>query len=155
MFSVERHIRGKWVCDNCETLIQGPVPVQVIDEGTPAAGLLAQMMIAKYADHLPLHRQEQIFGRAGPAISRSTLASWVGVCGAQLQPLVDALREVALEHNVVHVDEAPVRSLGVDDLSLDAVGQTCSLRGQVLLSRPRWLFGFGHYQILARSRLIA
>jgi transposase len=131
VFSVERHIRGKWGCDNCETLIQAPVPAQVIDEGTPTAGLLAQMMIAKYADHLPQHRQEQIFGLAGLAIPRSTLASWVGVYGAQLQPQVDALREVVLEHNVMHVDETPVRSLWVDDLSLDAVGQTCSLRGQV------------------------
>ena len=48
-------------------------------------------MIAKYADHLPLYRQEQIFGRVGLAIPRSTLASWVGACGVQLQPLVDAL----------------------------------------------------------------
>ncbi|MQU66565.1 transposase, partial [Pseudomonas sp. FSL R10-1350] len=78
VFSVERHIRGKWVCDNCETLIQEPVPAQVIDKGIPTAGLLAQVMIAKYADHLPLFRQEQIFGRAGLAIPRSTLASWVG-----------------------------------------------------------------------------
>lgn len=51
---------------------------------------MAQVMIAKYADHLPLYRQEQIFGRAGLAIPSSTLASWVGVCGVQLQPLVDA-----------------------------------------------------------------
>jgi Transposase and inactivated derivatives len=111
VFSVERHIRGKWVCDNCETLIQEPVPAQVIDKGIPTAGLLAQVMIAKYADHLPLYRQEQIFGRAGLAIPRSTLASWVGACGVQLQPLVDALREVVLEHNVVHVDETPVQML--------------------------------------------
>lgn len=111
VFSVERHIRGKWVCDDCETLIQAPVPAQVIDKGIPTAGLLAQVMIAKYADHLPLYRQEQIFGRAGLAIPRSTLASWVGICGVQLQPLVDALREVVLEHNVVHVDETPVQML--------------------------------------------
>jgi transposase len=111
VFRVERHIRGKWVCDDCETLIQAPVPAQVIDKGIPTAGLLAQVMIAKYADHLPLYRQEQIFGRAGLAIPRSTLASWVGACGVQLQPLVDALREVVLEHNVVHVDETPVQML--------------------------------------------
>lgn len=51
VFSVERHIRGKWVCNNCETLIQEPVPAQVIDKGIPTAGLLAQVMIVKYADH--------------------------------------------------------------------------------------------------------
>ena len=111
VFRIERHIRGKWVCDNCETLIQEPGPAQVIDKGIPTAGLLAQVMIAKYADHLPLYRHEQIFERAGLAIPRSTLASWVGACGVQLQPLVDALREVVLEHNVVHVDETPVQML--------------------------------------------
>ena len=111
VFTVERHIRGKWVCTQCETLIQAPVPAQVIDKGIPTAGLLAQVMTAKYADHLPLYRKEQIFGRAGLAIPRSTLASWVGACGVQLQPLVDALREVVLEHNVVHVDETPVQML--------------------------------------------
>jgi transposase len=96
VFTVERHVRGKWVCDECETLIQAPVPAQVIDKGIPTAGLLAHVMIAKYADHLPLYRQESIFGRAGLAIPRSTLAQWVGVSGVQLQPLVDALRDVVL-----------------------------------------------------------
>ena len=56
VFRVERYIRGKWVCDNCETLIQEAVPAQVIDKDIPTAGLLAQVMIAKYADHLPLYR---------------------------------------------------------------------------------------------------
>ena len=58
-----------------------------------------------------MYRQEKIFGRAGLAIPRSTLAQWVGTCGVQLQPLVDALREVVLEHDVVHVDETPVQML--------------------------------------------
>lgn len=58
---VERHIRGKWACERCETLIQAPVPPQVIDKGIPTASLLAQVLVAKYADHLPLYRQEQIF----------------------------------------------------------------------------------------------
>ena len=48
VFTVERHIRGKWVCDDCETLIQAPVPAHVIDKGIPTAGLLAHVMIAKF-----------------------------------------------------------------------------------------------------------
>lgn len=83
---VERHIRGKWSCERCETLIQAPVPPQVIDKGFPTAGLLAQVLVAKYAGHLPLYRQEQIFSRAGVAIPRSTLAQWVGACGVKLEP---------------------------------------------------------------------
>ena len=93
VFTVEQHVRGKWACRQCETLIQSPVPAQVIDKGIPTAGLLAHVMVAKFADHLPLYRQERIFGRAGLPIARSTLAQWVGQTGVRLQPLVDALRE--------------------------------------------------------------
>ena len=72
---------------------------------------MAHVMIAKFADHLPLYRQESIFGRAGLAIPRSTLAQWVGVTGVQLQPLVDALRDVVLRQLVIHADETPVQTL--------------------------------------------
>lgn len=111
VFTVERHIRGKWVCANCETLTQAPVPAHVIDKGIPTTGLLAQVLIAKYLDHLPLYRQEAIFGRAGLAIPQSTLAQWVGQCGVALQPLVDALKAEMLGHRVLHADETPVAML--------------------------------------------
>ncbi len=74
VFTVERHIRGKWVCRTCETLVQAPVPPHVIDKGIPSAGLLAQVLVAKYGDHLPLYRQERIFGRAA---WRSRNRHWV------------------------------------------------------------------------------
>lgn len=90
VFTVEQHIRGKWACKACETLVQAPVPPHVIDKGIPTAGLLAQVLVAKYGDHLPLYRQERIFGRAGLAIPQSTLGEWVGAYGMRLQPLVDA-----------------------------------------------------------------
>jgi transposase len=111
VFTVERHIRGKWVCSKCETLVQAPVRAHIIDKGIPTTGLLAQVLVAKYADHLPLYRQESIFARAGLALSRSTLAQWVGQCGVQLQPLVDALRAELLRHSVLHADETPVAML--------------------------------------------
>jgi transposase len=111
VFEVERHIRGKWVCRRCETLVQAPVPPHVIDKGIPTAGLLAQVLVAKYLDHLPLYRQEAIFGRAGLALPRSTLAQWVGACGLQLTPLVDAMRTLLLTRPVLHADETPVPML--------------------------------------------
>ena len=111
VFSVERHIRGKWACAKCQTLTQAPVPAHVIDKGIPTAGLLAQVLVAKYLDHQPLYRQEGIFGRAGLAIARSTLAQWVGVCGVRLQPLADALRQAMLARDVLHADETPVAML--------------------------------------------
>ncbi|HRO54899.1 MAG TPA: IS66 family transposase, partial [Alicycliphilus sp.] len=111
VFSVERHIRGKWACAKCETITQAPVAPHVIDKGIPTAALLAQVLVAKYADHLPLYRQEAIFERAGLAIPRSTLAQWVGTCGVGLQPMVDALKAEILAHRVLHADETPVQML--------------------------------------------
>ena len=111
VISVEKHIRGKWVCAACETLIQAPVPAQVIDKGLPTAGMLAQVMVAKYADHLPLYRQSGIFERSGLAIPTSTLGQWVGQTGVALQPVVDALRETLLRSRVLHADETPVAML--------------------------------------------
>jgi len=115
VFSVERHVRGKWACSQCETIVQAPVPAHVIDKGIPTTGLLAQVLVAKYADHLPLYRQESIFGRAGVAIPRSTLAQWVGTCGVRLQPLVDALKNEMLQRRVLHADETPVQMLKPGD----------------------------------------
>jgi transposase len=111
VFTVEKHVRGKWVCRSCERLIQEPVPPQVIDKGIPTAGLLAQVLIAKYLDHLPLYRQESIFGRAGLALPRSTLAQWVGACGVRLAPLVEAMKAQLLARPVLHADETPVPML--------------------------------------------
>ena len=111
VFTVERHVRGKWVCACCEKLVQAPVAPHIIDKGIPTTGLLAQVLVAKYLDHLPLYRQEAIFERVGLAIARSTLAQWVGECGVQLQPLVDALSAELLEHDVLHADETPVAML--------------------------------------------
>lgn len=111
VFSVHRHVRGKWVCACCQTLKQQPVQAHIIDKGIPTSGLLAQVLVAKYADHLPLYRQEAIYARAGVPIPRSSLAHWVGNCGVQLQPLVDALRKEVLAHQVVHADETPVQVL--------------------------------------------
>jgi len=111
VFTVERHIRGKWVCRSCETLIQAPVPPHIIDKGIPTVALLVHVLIAKYLDHCPLYRQEGIFERAGIAIPRSTLAQWVGACGVKLQPLVDALKAWLLTQPVLHADETPVPML--------------------------------------------
>ena len=111
VFTVERHVRGKWACAACRTLVQAPVPAAVIDKGIPTAALLAQVLVAKHADHLPLYRQEAIFGRAGLAIPRATLGAWVGQCGARLEPLAEALKAELLHCQVLHADETPVAML--------------------------------------------
>jgi len=57
-FSVERHVRGKWACAKCQTLVQAAVPACIIDKGIATAGLMAHVAVTKYIDHQPLYRQE-------------------------------------------------------------------------------------------------
>ena len=111
VFRVERHIRGKWVCRTCEQIHQAPMPPTVIDKGIPTPRLLAHILVSKYLDHLPLYRLSGIYGREGVPIPESTLAQWVGICGFNVQPLVDALHERMLTRPVLHADETPVAML--------------------------------------------
>ena len=78
------------------------------DHGIATPGLLAQVAVSKYLDHLPLYRQEAIYARSGVALGRTTLAECVGTIGVALQPLVAALRRELLTRPVLHADETPV-----------------------------------------------
>ena len=111
VFRVERHIRGVWACKCCAHLRQEAMPAQIIDAGIPTARLLAQVLIAKYDDHLPLYRQGEIYERAGVQISSSTLADWVGACGVALAPIAQALKAQLLQAQVLHADESPITIL--------------------------------------------
>ena len=110
-FFVLRHIRGKYACACCQTIQAAPMPAQMIDKGIPAAGLLAQVAIAKIDDHLPLYRQTEIYARSGVHIPRSSMAQWLGICGLRLAPLGAALQAFILGREVIHVDETPVSLL--------------------------------------------
>jgi transposase len=110
-FFVRRHVRPRYACRRCETVTQAPLPAQLIDKGLPAAGLAAQVLIAKYQDHLPLYRQSAIYARAGVPIARSTLAGWVGQLGVEVEPLVGAMRADLTAGPVLHADETPVALL--------------------------------------------
>jgi transposase len=110
-FIVHRHVRGKWACRCCQTLVQEPVAPQVVDKGQPTAGLVAHTLVSRFVDHVPYYRQEQINARSGVHTPRSTLASWAGAGGAALAPLYEALREFVLAAKVLHADETPVAML--------------------------------------------
>jgi transposase len=110
-FFVHHHIRGKWACKCCQVLVQEPVAPQIIDKGMPAAGLLAHVAVSHFVDHMPYYRMETIYARSGVHTPRSTLASWGGQIGAQMEPLFDAHRDFVLGSQVLHVDETPVAML--------------------------------------------
>jgi transposase len=110
-FFVRREVYPQYACRACETVIAEPVAPAILDRGSAAPGLLAQVVIAKYTDHLPLYRQEALYARSGVELSRTTLAEWVGAVGVALAPLCAALRAELLTRSVLHADETPVAQL--------------------------------------------
>lgn len=107
-FKVIRQIRPKLACAGCDTITQAPAPSRPIAKGLPGTGLLAHVLTAKYADHLPLYRQSTIYAREGVDLSRSTLGDWVGQSVRLLAPLTEALRRYVLGGTKVHADDTPV-----------------------------------------------
>jgi transposase len=84
--------RLKYGCRKCtDGVVQAPAPPRLIEGGLPTEALVAEVVVSKYADHLPLYRQAQILARQGVKIERSTLASWVGAAAAELEPLYNHL----------------------------------------------------------------
>jgi transposase len=88
-------------------------PPQPIEKSTAGASLLAQVIVAKTADHLPLHRQEKIFKRHGVDISRKTMCGWLAQCADLLKPLYGSLKEVLFQSKVIGTDDTSVKVLDV------------------------------------------
>ncbi len=106
-YKVIRHVRPKLACSRCEKIVQAPAPSRPITRGMAGPGLLAHVLVSKYADHLPLYRQSQIYARAGLDLDRSTLADWVGHSHALLAPLVDALGRHVRAGTHLFADDTP------------------------------------------------
>lgn len=107
-FRVVRHVRPKYSCKGCNTIVQTTAPSRPIPRSYAGPGLLAHVAVAKFCDHLPLYRQSQIYSREGVALERSTLADWVGQICHLLRPLNDALQTYVLDASKVHGDDTPV-----------------------------------------------
>ncbi len=107
-FRVIRHVRPKLACPECERIVQVAAPTRPIDRGLAGPGLLAHVLVSKYADHLPLYRQSQIYAREGVELERSTLAEWVGGCFNLLDPLIEALGRYVFAAGKLHADDTPV-----------------------------------------------
>jgi len=107
-FKVLRHVRPKLSCDACDRIVQAPAPSRPIDRGMAGPGLLAHVLVSKYADHLPLYRQSEIYAREGLDLDRSTLAGWVGATSELLVPLVEAVRGHVISASKLHADDTPV-----------------------------------------------
>lgn len=115
---VIRHIRPKYACRNCEgvestgpAVLIAPPPAQIIPKGIATPGLLAHVAVSKYADALPLYRQEKIFERLGIEISRQTMADWMVMVADACRLVMDLLYRELLTGPLINVDETPVQVL--------------------------------------------
>ena len=95
-FKVIETQRPKQACCRCDHIVQAPVPSKPIARSYAGAGLLAHVVTGKYADHLPLYRQSEIYRRQGVELSRATLGRWTGAVAELLEPLYDVLRQYVL-----------------------------------------------------------
>ena len=107
-FKVIRHVRPKFTCTGCDRVVEAPAPSRPIERGLAAPSLLAHVIVSKYADHLPLFRQSEIYARQGVEIPRSTMAGWVGAASDLLSPLVDAIQKHVLAGRKLHADDTPM-----------------------------------------------
>jgi transposase len=106
---VKKHVRYRYACRRCsQTIVTASMPNQPIERGLADANLLAQVIIDKYQDHLPLYRQEGRWQRQGFSLPRSTLCDWVMSCAALLKPLMDEMKADVLRAKKIHSDDTPV-----------------------------------------------
>ncbi len=107
--------RPKYGCRGCEdVVVQAPAPARLIEGGLPTEGTVAQVLVSKYADHLPLYRQAQIYARQAVVLDRSTLADWVGRAAFLLRPVHERLLMALKASPKLFADEttAPVLDPG-------------------------------------------
>jgi transposase len=101
--------RPKLACRACAgTVVQAPAPARLIEGGIPTEAMIAHVLVARYADHLPLYRQAQILARQGVILERSTLSFWMGYAAAEVAPVVARLREMMLASTRIFADETVV-----------------------------------------------
>ena len=115
---VERHIRYKYACKSCEgveddgpTVKIAPAPVQLIEKSIATEGLLSQIIVSKFADALPLYRQQKIFTRLGVELPRATMANWAIKVAASCAPLIQMLQNEICSGPLVNIDETPLQVL--------------------------------------------
>ena len=107
-FKVIRHVRPKFACGKCSTIVQAAAPSRPIDKGIAGPGLLAHVAVSKYLDHLPLYRQSEIYARQGVDLERSTLADWIAGITRLVTPLAELVGRHVLAATKIHADDTPV-----------------------------------------------
>jgi transposase len=108
-------VRAKYACRACESgVVIAATPDQVIEGGLPGPGLLAHVLVSKYADHLPINRLAKIFERADVVLATSTLGDWIAAAAADLEPIAKRIQQKALEAVLLQADDTGLKVLDQD-----------------------------------------
>lgn len=107
-FYVMEEVCQKYACAKGCTVVTAEKPIAPIDKGLPGPGLLAQVAVSKYGNHIPLHRQEEIYRRQGVELSRQTMCGWMRQSAELLSPLFDLMKRQVLSSKAVQTDDTPV-----------------------------------------------
>lgn len=110
-YIVKKYIRPRCACKNCEAMSQAEVPVVGIEKGKAGFGLLANILIQKYDDHLPLYRQSEMLERSGIEISRSTMTGWVAYGYNLISTIAEEIKKYIFTCSEIHGDDTPIKTL--------------------------------------------
>jgi len=133
--------RPRYGCRSCEgAIVQAPAPARIVEGGIPTEALIAKVLVSKYADHLPLYRQAQIYARQGVQLDRSPLADWTGRAAWYLRPLRDHVLEGLRRSERLFADEttAPVLDPGRGRTRLARSGPMRAMTGRGAEAIRRW-----------------
>lgn len=111
---VKKYVRPKYALPQNNGVLIGELPSRPLEKALAGEGLLTQIVIDKYVDHLPLHRQMQRFERAGIKLPYSTLTDWVSATCTLITPLFESLKKEVLQSGYLHADETPIKVIDKD-----------------------------------------
>lgn len=108
---VNRYVRPQYSCTCCQRVVSGDMPAHIVPKGVAEPSLIAQVVISKYCDHMPLNRQLPVLARSDIHLPASTMSDIIGRVGVALAPLAESLQRMLLTRDVLHADETPLQIL--------------------------------------------
>jgi hypothetical protein len=111
-YFIRRTVRPKYACRACDgQIVQAPAPPHVVEGGLPSERLVAQVLVAKHADHTPIYTQVQAMARQGIQINRNVVTGWAGRGAGELVPIWRRMRDILLSGSHLFIDETEVHVL--------------------------------------------
>jgi len=152
---VIRHVRPRYACRKCEAVFQPPAPDLPIERGRPGPGLIANVLVSKFCDGLPLYRQSVILAREGIEIDRATLADWLGRAAWWLATLAMLIGQYVMGLPVIHTDDTTIKIAKLYEIEAEIVGKSADIRLATRRDRGQPLLDIFHVWAKEQRRRIS